>query len=818
MEPPTDRTTPSRASPVRPSLREIWQVPALIGAVLVLGGALALAVLTSPKPNFGSQLRAAESRIERERYDEALHILNDDLLAHLDTRGFGPENRRLFHVLRARAIALGQRAIGVDKRENHQNVIGEYLEAERQNAQLLPRDTHILARAMIALGLLDRALQRAAALPESQRDRRMAIVQEVIEAKMGRDQRDRDGALALLAQILEDPRLTGAEAAWALAHQARLLIEDGYEDEAIAKLLRTMPRLPRDVDPSALGELSMLLGRAYLETGAVDDASKHLHRAIERLLPGETVRGDAEVLLARADELRGELAEARDRYAGVVEDFGTEPALLPALMGLGRVLAQLEDQDGARRAYQQLVDTHKEGVVAHRDVDRSAIGDSLMARFADRYAAGRNDQALDYAMLAEDLYGIDEAPDAVIRALADANRRLADERLGELGTGLDRVMNLAELDPASREQARRNFIAAGSYYSILADRVTISDNEEYADALWYGADCFDAGGDRTMAIQAFERYANEIPDDPRQAEARYRLAQAHQARGDYPEAATLYRELISDGDDPDAGRGAGPFAQASYVPLAQTYLLDLDDSNDEQAELLLKRITGGDLGTAEASYFREGLITLGRLYYQRGRWVEAIETLEDAIARYPEDERVAQLSYLLADAYRLEADAIRTILQDAMPDHERRAFEEQRRSHLRRALTLYDRARDGLERKDSRRLTGVETTYLRNAYFYLGACAFDLGDYDAAIAYYNTARERFPKDPATLVAMIQIVHAHVERGEFQSARTANERARRFYESLPPSAWDDPALPMRRDDWERWLDLTSRLEGRADAGG
>jgi len=406
----------------------------------------------------------------------------------------------------------------------------------------------------------------------------------------------------------------------------------------------------------------------------------------------------------------------------------------------------------------------------------------------------------------------------VIRALAETNRRLAEERLGDIGAGLDRVLNLNDLDPATREQARRNYIAAGSYYGMLADRVTISDNEEYADALWYAADSFDAGGDRELAIQGFHRYATEIPDDPRQPEARFRLAQAYQARGDYAEAAKLYLELITAGDDRVGGKGVGPFAQASFVPLAQTYLRDMDSTNDAEAEDLLERITDGSLATADASSFREGLIELGKLYYSSGRYVRAIERLEDAMARYPEDDRRARLAYLLADSYRLEAEHLSQVLQDAMPDHERRAFDTQRRDHLRRALELYDESRRAIESKDPRELTGVDREYLRNAYFYIGATAFDLSDYDAAIAHYNTARERYPKDPSSLVAMIQIVHAYMEQGELQSARTANERAKRFYDSLPAEAWDDPSLPMRRTDWERWLDLSARLDGRADAGG
>jgi len=69
-----------------------------------------------------------------------------------------------------------------------------------------------------------------------------------------------------------------------------------------------------------------------------------------------------------------------------------------------------------------------------------------------------------------------------------------------------------------------------------------------------------------------------------------------------------------------------------------------------------------------------------------------------------------------------------------------------------------------------------------------------------------------------LVALIQIVNSYLEMGDMQSARTANERARAFYESLPDEVWDDPYLPMRREDWERWLASTSALAGLAEADG
>ena len=112
----------------------------------------------------------------------------------------------------------------------------------------------------------------------------------------------------------------------------------------------------------------------------------------------------------------------------------------------------------------------------------------------------------------------------------------------------------------------------------------------------------------------------------------------------------------------------------------------------------------------------------------------------------------------------------------------------------------------------------AERLKLRNAHFYIADCAYDLGDYEAALKLYDRARQRYPRDAASLVAMVQIVNTHMAMGDLRRARTANERARRFFASVPDSAWDDPTLPMDREAWERWLDASAALYSVADGGG
>jgi tetratricopeptide (TPR) repeat protein len=319
------------------------------------------------------------------------------------------------------------------------------------------------------------------------------------------------------------------------------------------------------------------------------------------------------------------------------------------------------------------------------------------------------------------------------------------------------------------------------------------------------------------AVAAFQEYAEGFADDPRQAEARFRLAQSHQARGDYGLAEKYYDGLINDRLNDQAGRGIGPFADRSYVPLARCYLLDSDSTNDAQAEALLKYVVGGGLGDPSMPGYREAVLELGQYFYGAGRYAEAIEQLARAESLYQGDPRLDMVRYRLADAYRLEAAAIVRPLEGAMPDQDRRDLESRRRQWLTAAMELFQKVAVGLGARDVRRLSAVEVLALRNSQFYTGDCAFDLGDYESAIHFYDTAKEKYLRDPAALVAMVQIANSYLEQGQVALARTANDRARRFYESLPASVWDDPDLPMTNEAWKRWLDSSSRLAGASEEG-
>jgi TolA-binding protein len=470
---------------------------------------------------------------------------------------------------------------------------------------------------------------------------------------------------------------------------------------------------------------------------------------------------------------------------------------------------------------------------------------SLEARFAEQFDRKDYQTALRYAELAKKLAGVDDASPALLLGLASTHRELASQLLGK-GNGAT-ALTLAKADPATQREAREHLLRAGEYYRLHAAKSVQTDTRGYGDSLWAAADMFDRAGDLGSSSAAFEQFAADFPSDTRRPDAVFRLAEARRAAGDPEAAAKLYRELIA---NRSASRENGPVADASYVPLAKTLLMDNKAENDPEAEELLQRVVRGDIGGTATPMFREALRTLGEYYYDSGQHERAIERLSEYLGRSEravtdqtpaanstasipsvadlvpqptDDGETLGLYYKLADAYRKSADKIDEGFAAAMPDARRQELGVARRERLEHAMALFDAVQRAYDRAGKRtgsaatRRTAIDELRLRNATFFKADCAFDLGDFDTAVRLYDAAKERYSRDPASLVAMVQIVASLLHQGKTAEAATANTRARRFYESLPESAWDDPSLPMTRKQWEQWLDAQGKLATAGEEG-
>lgn len=789
--------------------REIWQVPTLGVSVALLVIGLVTTVLHRPAPDIEALLDGAERRIEARRYAQALDVLNDHLGPNLDRTSFTPDLRRRFHVLRARALSLGQSEFTSRQEANDTNIVREYREAERQGAALEPRDAFFLGQAYISLDQIEPALKRAEDMPPTERPLRHELYRIAIEDVNTATPGGRERIIDLVSRFVADGTLGINDRAWAEFQRARVLSATGDYAGVVDRLLRSYPQWARAA-PERRAALSVELGAAQMELGDLEDSRESLELGERLAEPQSPERGLAIVLLGRLDELSGRPMEARDRYQRVLDDLGWSPAAQVARLGLAEVYASEGEADLSLDLFAEAIQMLREDGPAG-GVDAKVLESALLAQHRVHSLAGESIDALRYAQLAETVRDEERSPELVL-ALADSHRAVAEDLAEATGHAAGIGADSMTFDAATREEFRRHIRAAGGYYALHADLVTL-DEAAFERSTWLGAVCFDRAGDLELAERKLTTFVTAISESPQRAEARYRLGRIYQARSRHSAAEEAFRSLIDDANDPDTGKGVGPFALKSYVPLAETLLADADPENDGEAMALLERVLSGGLVGPTSEEYRRALVELGTLHYQRGSYVPAIERLREALARFDGDRLEHVIRFKLADAFRLEADRIGEALAQAMPGSERRELLNLREERLRTAIEQFELTRDGFERLAE--LSPAERESLRSAYFFLGACSYDLGDYELAVKHYAAAHAKYAGDPAALVPLIQIVSARLQQGEFALARAANERARRLYESFPSEVWNDSDLPLSRDDWQRWFQASERL---ATAGG
>lgn len=822
---------PKQRVPLR-GKQDLWQLPALAigGALLTLG--VMTFIKGAPRPDFDGALNGAEAMIARQEYLPALDLLNGPVVAELSQPEATEEVKARFHALRADAIYLSQKEAGSSVAPeqalaNNRNVLAEYERAAKYDpAQLDTRRQAFIAETLLDLGKFDDALARIRSLPDSDAQRRRRLLRRTITQLMGRPEgqiaseaeaptaasrRERHDLIGeLLLELRADPTLEEEDRLWVTARRAERRLGAGFPAEAIEEVIPEIQRLS-NTDTPVVGELFLLLGRAYLELGRIEQAQTNLGRA-EGLLPaGDSRRGEVEVLLARIAQVTNELEEARDRYATAADRFVGSPAELQAYVGLGEVEADLNNFPNSLKAYAQAIELlpAMHGVIGATPAD---VDLSLTQRYQARALAGDLETALSYAKLCVEAYPSDAAPAEATLRLADAHLALAESVL-HANTGESGSVDIRTLDPVSLDMVRVHFREAGRAYQKHVQQSTVGDPELAAASLWKAADSFDRAGDQEAAIGLFTEFMQSRRQDPRQYEARFRLARAFAALGEHGTAIRLFEQIIAE-------RPGSDEAYRSYVPLAQSLIAEGGD-HFEKAEQWLLQVVSGRIFQPSAPQFRDAVVELGRLYLRTSRFPDAIERLSEALDRYPDLEDRTRVQFELADAHRLSAAQMDQQLKDAMPLSERTRVEELRVARLNEALALYETVRAALEGHGKPSARPIDAVMLRNAIFYRGDCAFDLGQYDTAIRYYDAAAQRYSHDPASLVAMVQIVNCYASLGKWREASTAHERAQDRLREMPEEAWRTGAVPMDRRHWERWLEASLQIreqDSRADADG
>ena len=779
-------------APPRSRLSQLWQLPLLLVSLALFGYAAYLFIDPKPGPSVNQRIDTAEAFVRHGRPDASIDQLNRLLHSEKLTR----EDEARVHLLLAESIEAAQKQAKTDLDVNHERIIEQTRIALAQGVKPAADIYRRLGDSYQSLGQSDQALEsyrRAIAMDPA---RALSLQRKVIELQLA--QSDAGPAEASLDEYLRQQLITDAERGWALGKKAELLVNRGMFIDARANLNEAR-RL--DPDPVAQGQVHYGLGYCAWKMNDLNDAERLLRVARDQLKTSHPLDADAAYALGRIRQEKGDLKEAVSFYEDVLESHPDAAAAPLARLrrGVCRIslgqnapgltdLHDLVEEIGARKARQR----YKGDVLA-----------GLREAAATLSTRGNYHGAMELLAYEQQLEPKPE-PEFFSRLAAVFERRAEqiEQKLGESRNTAERIQRTQEI--------RKLRTQAGDAYVAWSRSATLDDDKAHGEALWKAVELYDRASSVQHAISALELFVAERPNDGAAPEALLKLGKAYQLAGMFDKAIGAYQRNQSRYPQSLA-------ASKSGVPLAQAYIAKGPQSYPSAENALRRVIDDNPLITPEAAEFREALFELAQLYYRTERYEEAVSRLEELTDRYPDDDRKAQVLFMMADSYRKSATLLNVRLADAGPMKVKPAGAAKeppvqaevltaRKDRLGKAHELYEQViKLSGEQPPARDLDKLQ---LKLSHFYRADCLYDLGRYEDAIKLYDAAALKYQDDPSSLSAYVQIVNSYCALGKMEEAKTANERARWLLRKMPPETFDDDRFSMPKAYWEQWLKWTN----------
>ena len=702
----------------------------------------------------------------------------------------------------------------VESQKTNEKIVEYYRKAENLGREIGNKSVSRLAQALVALGRDVEALQLVERFEPGAK--RYEILRSLIERHwIDRQPKEFEALTALIKRFnqelgIEQNRTHRREQEiWITAQEAQLQMGAKDFQRAIDFLLQRLLRLSREGQGDDLAGLEVLLAQAYQQIGQWDHAGQRYQHAQQSIAPSNGLNarifvGLGQLVLAGAGSQH--VDQALEYFSAADDQFPADPVHIEALIGRADCEARLGEY---------LLAVGHFGEAVHALGSRSQPWDSrrqILAKVVRSHVDRNLDQqrfgiALELLTQLVPLYS-EQMPSQLLFAFASTHEKIADQYHGHAQTLPDKI-DREEMNQARRlayKEAALHYNEAGHHYLLHAQSVTIMDDQAHGLSLWNAAVCYDQAQNWSKAIEVYAQFAKTRHTDVRQLEAVKRLGMAYLSDGQPEPAVEQFLVLLTE-------HAQNPVTTDSLVPLAKAYVAL--DKPDAAERTLLQIVADHEAIKPDSPQYRDALIELGMLYYRLGqtdghRYIQAIERFEEAVHRYGRDDQGSMLRYYLADSYRKSVVLLEEQLTKRQAQRQRMAIQLERSRRLERAQTYFNQVVSMLDDKPVGELSELNKLYLRNAYFFQADSAFDRGQYEIAIELYDAAARRWDSDPASLVALIQIVNAHCELQQYQEAKVANHHARWQLERIPEQAFDDPTLPMSRQHWEDWLRWTSEL--------
>jgi tetratricopeptide (TPR) repeat protein len=771
-------------------LAQLWQLPLLLLSFSLFGYAAYLFIDPQPGMTVDQKLDIARKYLDNERPKAALELLNKVLTGDkLDN-----DSQGRVHIMLAESLEMAQKEQKLNVAANFARIIEQ---TQLGLAMGVKGDFKIYKRMGESYEALNKptqaldAYRRAMAMDPN---KTLAIQRKVIDLELAQD--DPSPAEGTIDEYLKNQSITNPEKAWAIGQKAQLMVDAGKFLEA-RQLLASA--LTLEVDTISMGMLNYQLGYCAFHLGDQAEAERYLRVARDQFQGRHPLDADACVYLGKICQDRNDPQQAIAFFEEVLVNH-PEAKLAPiARLGRGVCRIMLKQDDAGLTDLHDLTDeiAAKESRLKFKD---EAI---LGLRRASELLAQRENLTGALEVLGYEQQ-LDPDPSAGFYArLANVYEKRADQLqpLIEAGTPADRIKR--------DEQVRKLLTQAGDAYVAYSRKLTLADDKGYGEAMWKGIDLYDRAANDAGAVSALELFVAERPDDALTPDALLRLGRTYQAGGMFDKAIEAFQRNQFRYPQSLA-------ASKSAVPLAQAYIAQGPDSFGKAEKVLLSVVNNNPLLTPESEEFKQALFELGQLFYRTERYEDAVGRLNEFVDRYPSDQRIGQLLFLMADSYRKSAGLLdaklaaqKTASADASGDNigvDIAESQAARKDRLTKAKVLYDRVVDLY--KANPPSDDVAKLYQKLSHFYRADCLYDLGQYADAIQLYDTAAFRYQEDPSALAAYVQIVNAYCALGKMEEAKTANERAKWLLRRIPPESFNDGTFSMPKEYWEQWLKWTS----------
>ena len=641
-------------------------------------------------------------------------------------------------------------------------------------------------------------------------------------------EQDLRAALDHSTQYLSNSSLDPSDRTEGLMLHARILLAKGD----LSKARRTVETLKSD--PTGQAEITILHSfLLILEGDQLRQTSKHeastkyqdaIHHLREVQSRNSVASRDARkssYLIGLAYRRSDDLHAARDQFLRTVRlFFDTEEGFVASLEE-AEVLGQMELPDEALEAYLRTL----QAAGLAKDFENNWIRlNELEGRFLEAYESFVNSNHCGHAITLANAFWPTFPKWRALKLKADAQAAWAKQMLSDASRRPE-----SEADPILR-RAREQMRSAGETFSKLARRRMAT--RDYTEHVWQSAENYLNGRDYENAIRMYREYLkNETRH--RNARALVGLGEAQLATKQIDNAVKTLNEVIDFHSKTPASYQARLLAATAHS----------ENGDFETAKMLLEDNLQNESLQTSSDEWRESLFALASLLYfeairleTRGRMsvsdtedqeamrarIEeleqmdhlaqtAIRKLDEAVRRYPEDRRVVQLRYWMAESFRLAARYPRVQRESVTIETTRSSLTRKMNAQLDIALAEYVRLRDDLnKRAEHLPLSHLELSILRNCYFSVGSVLCELSRYEEAIQAYSIATNRYQNGPESLEAFVRIAHCYRELNRPREARGTLEQAKLALNRIETNAPFERTTRFSRGEWIGFLDWLSTL--------